>query len=94
ALIAEWGGNAKRVGIKLSPAGGYNNMGDADDVARAQYTYLIQELDKRNLGYIQLSRGWPFPRANKLVVLNEFRPLIKNAHVFFNTNLMGEKQLT
>ncbi|KAJ3074639.1 hypothetical protein HDU99_001692 [Rhizoclosmatium hyalinum] len=96
-LISEWGSDAKRVGIKLSPAGGYNDMGDVDDVARVQYTYLIQELDKLNLGYIQLSQGYPSPRANKLVVLNEFRPLIKNAHVFFNTSLTGEiaeQQLT
>ncbi|KAJ3075876.1 hypothetical protein HDU98_006647 [Podochytrium sp. JEL0797] len=97
ALISEWDGDAKRVGIKLSPAGGYNDMGDEDELARKEYTYLIQELDKLNLGYIQLSQGWASPRANKLIVLQEFRPLIKNAHVFFNTDLTGEiaeQQLT
>ncbi|KAI8844589.1 hypothetical protein BJ741DRAFT_558895 [Chytriomyces cf. hyalinus JEL632] len=88
-FIAEWG-DSKRVGIKLTPAGGYNDMGDSDEDARKQYTYLVQELDKLNIGYIQLSQGFPHPRANKLVVLDEFRPLIKNALVFSNAGLTGE----
>ncbi|KAI9338731.1 hypothetical protein BDR26DRAFT_837992 [Obelidium mucronatum] len=95
ASIAEWG-DSKRVGIKLSPAGGYNDMGDDDHLAREEYSYLIQELDKLDIGYIQLSQGFPSPRANKLVVLDEFRPLIKNALVFNNTGLdaeTAEKQL-
>ncbi|KAJ3017274.1 UNVERIFIED_CONTAM: hypothetical protein HDU68_011767 [Siphonaria sp. JEL0065] len=89
AAIGEWG-DSKRVGIKLSPAGGYNDMGDSDEVAREEYTYLVKELDKLNLGYIQFSQGFPSPRANKLVVLDEFRPLVKNSLVFNNTGLNAE----
>ncbi|KAJ3241109.1 hypothetical protein HDU81_001895 [Chytriomyces hyalinus] len=89
AFIAEWG-DSKRVGFKLTPAGGYNDMGESEEDARKQYSYLVQELDKLNIGYIQLSQGFPHPRANKLVVLDEFRPIIKNALVFSIAGLTGE----
>ncbi|KAJ3398134.1 hypothetical protein HDU80_009229 [Chytriomyces hyalinus] len=89
ACVAEWG-DSKRVGIKLTPAGGYNDMGDSDDDARKQYTYLIQELDKLDIGYIQFSQGFPTAGFNSLVPLDEFRPLVKNALVFNNGGLTGD----
>jgi len=43
---------AKRVGIKLSPVGRFQDMYDSDPVAL--YSYLLQQLDKREIGYVQL----------------------------------------
>lgn len=55
-----------RVGIKLSPSGGYNDMGPVDengDTKHAsyeaileQYVPFIKKLDSLNLGYIQVMR--------------------------------------
>ncbi|KAJ1559501.1 hypothetical protein HK405_010396 [Cladochytrium tenue] len=88
-------GDSKKVGIKLSPAGGYNDMGDSTEVAIQEYTYLIKELDALDIGYIQLARYVPFMdpegRGNKLDVVQTFRPLIKNAHCFVNGGLNGEE---
>ena len=39
-FIEVWG-DSKRVGIKLSPSGGFNDMGDPLDVAVAEYSYLV-----------------------------------------------------
>lgn len=53
-------GDAKRVGIKLSPSGGYNDMGPSNkkELAAAVqlYSHLIRELDSRGIGYVQMGR--------------------------------------
>lgn len=49
-LIDVFGRN--RVGIKLSPVGRYQDMYDSNPLAT--YTYLLQELDKRGIAYVQL----------------------------------------
>lgn len=55
ALIDVWGPN--KVGIKLSPALGRGDLG-MFPVERQieQFTYLIKELDKRPMAYINLVR--------------------------------------
>ncbi|KAJ9077125.1 hypothetical protein DSO57_1019706 [Entomophthora muscae] len=46
-----------RVAIKLTPCGGYNYMGDdSAESLKELYSYLIEELNKREIGYIQLLR--------------------------------------
>lgn len=55
-----------RVGIKLSPSGGYNDMGCVDeskdtkhaslDAIREQYVPFIKKLDELKLGYVQITR--------------------------------------
>jgi 2,4-dienoyl-CoA reductase-like NADH-dependent reductase (Old Yellow Enzyme family) len=45
-----------RVGIKLSPGGGYNDMGMNVKDTVDTYAYLIKELNARRLAYIQLVR--------------------------------------
>jgi len=41
-----------RVGIKISPIGCYNDMNDSDPLAL--YTYLIKELEKRKIAFIEM----------------------------------------
>ena len=47
-----------RVGIKLSPGGGYNDMGMNEEDTAETYGYLIKELNSRRIAYIQLTRYW------------------------------------
>jgi len=43
---------AKRVGIKVTPVGIFGDMNDSDPVKL--YTYLLSELSKRNICFIEL----------------------------------------
>jgi len=50
ALIEVWG--ADRVGVRLSPFGTYNDVGDSDPLAL--YRYVLSELDRLNIAYLHL----------------------------------------
>ena len=79
ALVDVWG--ATRVGIKLSPSNRVNGMHDAH--AADTFGALIQQLDRRSLGYIHLME----PSASDLEsatvqiehVTRLFRPLVRGA---------------
>ncbi|HBO3144306.1 TPA: alkene reductase, partial [Pseudomonas aeruginosa] len=45
-----WG--ADRVGVRLSPFGTYNDVGDADPIGL--YSYVLTQLDKLNISYVSL----------------------------------------
>ncbi|KAI8832380.1 hypothetical protein BC829DRAFT_408629 [Chytridium lagenaria] len=83
-IFVEVMGDSTKVAIKLSPCGGYNDMGDPIDVLRAEYSYLIKELDNLKLGYIGIVRFTPdfdpTGRGTKVDVIEEFGGLIKNAN--------------
>ncbi|RKO89902.1 hypothetical protein BDK51DRAFT_3890, partial [Blyttiomyces helicus] len=53
----------------------------------------ITEVEKLNIGYIQLMRWFgafdPTQRGTPLDLLKHFRPLIKNAKVLYNGDLTG-----
>lgn len=49
ALIGVYGAN--KVGIKLSPVGRYQDMYDTDPLET--YTYVVKELDKRGIAFIE-----------------------------------------
>ena len=54
ALIEVWGWD--RVGVKLSPTGGLNDVGMPLQDTIDTYTYLIQQLDRLKVIYITLVR--------------------------------------
>ena len=56
-LIDVWG--ADRVGIKLTPAGGYNDMGNGKQDALDTFTYLLQQLSTRRVAFIEMMRVTP-----------------------------------
>ncbi|KAI9296635.1 FMN-linked oxidoreductase [Neoconidiobolus thromboides FSU 785] len=84
-----------RVGIKLSPCGGYNDMGEKNqEEAYKLYNYVITQLDQRNIGYIQLVRYNPNFDSNKSGInlnLESFFRLIKNAKIFINGGFSAEE---
>ncbi|KAJ3110014.1 hypothetical protein HDU96_006987, partial [Phlyctochytrium bullatum] len=86
-------GDASRVGIKLSPCGGYNDMGDPKDELVATYSHLIKELDALKIGYVQLMRYTPMldptGRGTQVDVLQTFGGLVKNPRLLLNGGLSG-----
>ncbi|KAF8966607.1 hypothetical protein BDZ97DRAFT_1657479 [Flammula alnicola] len=87
------------VAVKLSPVGGYNDVGMPLQETLDTYSYFITEADKLNLAYIALVRYHPYfdieidgvPRATKHDVFESYRPYVKNAKLFLNSNVTPEE---
>ncbi|KAK0439026.1 FMN-linked oxidoreductase [Desarmillaria tabescens] len=94
-----WGAN--RVGIKLNPAEGYNDVGMPLQETLGIFGYLISEIDRLGIAYVALVRyaGNLDPvidgarRATKHDVLGTYTPLLKNpaTNVFANALFTGEE---
>jgi N-ethylmaleimide reductase len=74
---------AKRVGVRLSPNGAFNDMGSPD--FREQYTFVATQLDSYGLAYLHVMDGlaFGFHELGEPMTLAEFRkvfhgPLIGN----------------
>ncbi|KAF5311037.1 hypothetical protein D9619_008127 [Psilocybe cf. subviscida] len=95
-LVEVFGSN---VAVKLSPCGGYNDVGMPLQEALNTYSYFITEADKLNLAYFALLRYHPFfdieidgkHRGTKMDVLESFRPYVKNAKLIINSNVTPEE---
>jgi 2,4-dienoyl-CoA reductase-like NADH-dependent reductase (Old Yellow Enzyme family) len=85
-----------RVGIKLSPGGGYNDMGMNEKDTAETYLYLVKELNTRRIAYIQITRYWAFGDPAKRgaeVDIFQWRKSINSEHTafFVNTNYDSEQ---
>jgi len=87
---------AGRVGIKLSPVGRFQDMYDSDPIAT--FSYLLQQLDKKGIAYVQFMepleafRGeFHYEEGDKQItnVCKTFRPYFKGA-LIMNNNLTPE----
>ncbi|MEM9665980.1 MAG: alkene reductase [Bacteroidota bacterium] len=67
AVTEVWG--ADRVGVRLSPAGGFNSMTDADPAAT--FTYVAQQLSARHLAYLHGIQGELPGGTSAVAVLRE-----------------------
>ncbi len=47
---------AKRIGLKISPMNAFHGMSDSDPIAL--FSYLLKELSKRNVGFVEVSEGF------------------------------------
>jgi N-ethylmaleimide reductase len=72
-----------RVGVRLSPYGTFNDMQDSDPIAL--FTYVIQELNKRDVAYVHLIEPRSSSAGGSDQVAEDaprtaplFRPLFKN----------------
>ncbi|KAH9478744.1 N-ethylmaleimide reductase [Psilocybe cubensis] len=89
----------RNVAIKLSPAGGYNDMGMPLQETLDTYSYVITEADKLGVSYFALVRYALFfdveydgvRRATKHDVLASYSPYIKNAKVIVNSGVTPEE---
>jgi len=89
----------RNISIKLSPAGGYNDVGMALPETVETYKYFITEAEKLDLAYITLVR---YVRASDVEidgkirgiehdVLETFRPFVKNTKLFLNGQVTPEE---
>ena len=71
AVSSAWPAN--RVGVRLSPNGAFNDMGSPN--YREQFTYVAQELNKRDLAYLHVMDGlaFGFHELGTPMTLQEFR---------------------
>lgn len=89
-----------RIGVKIAPCGGYNDMGELDqhgnpsvEASKATYEPFCTELDKLGLAYVQVMRWWSAydlmiggkPRGIEWDAILHLRPILKNTPVFANT---------
>ncbi|KAF9037910.1 hypothetical protein BDP27DRAFT_1347943 [Rhodocollybia butyracea] len=96
-LIKVFGGD--RVGVKLSPSGGFNDVGMPLQETIDTYNYFITEADKLGLAYFVLLRhiDWLDPvidgkkRATPHDVLTTYAPAVKNAKYFSNGGFTREE---
>jgi 2,4-dienoyl-CoA reductase-like NADH-dependent reductase (Old Yellow Enzyme family) len=77
---------AGRVGVKLSPCGGYNDMGMSEFETWETYNHVIDELNKRNVAFIDMERKmkWTDPEGRGTVI-----DVVKLASRFVNTIICG-----
>ena len=78
------------VGIKFSPAGGYNDVGEAEERVIEQYSFISEQLVSRNLAYVHLMHYWKggdLAGKGCEVDLSKMRHLYKNTgtSLFLNT---------
>jgi len=80
ALLEVW--PSKRVGVRLSPNGVFNDMGSPD--IRETYLYAIRELKRLNLAYVHIMDGlaFGFHQQGEPMRLAEFR-------AEYDGNIMG-----
>lgn len=91
-VVSIWG--ADRVAIKLSPIGRYNDMFDSNP--KALLEYLIPEVDKRKIAFVELMVNDTIGKINHYGVepLDQLpdaaalvRPLLKNVKLVANSGL-------
>ncbi|PPQ86647.1 hypothetical protein CVT25_006831 [Psilocybe cyanescens] len=86
------------VAVKISPNGGYNDVGMPLQETLDTFSYFITEADKLGLSYITLVQYHPYfdvvfdgvSRATKHDVIEPYAHLIKNAKVFLNSGVTPE----
>ncbi len=77
AVLQVW--PSRRVGVRLSPNGGFNDMGSAD--FRETFLYAAEQLSSFNLGYLHVIDGlaFGFHGLGEAMTLPEFRKVYKGA---------------
>ncbi|KAG5638345.1 hypothetical protein H0H81_000588 [Sphagnurus paluster] len=96
AMVEVFGEN---VALKVSPAGGYNDVGMPLQETLDTFNYFISEADKLGLAYITLVRYIPATdvefdgkkRATAHDVLESYRGAVKNAKLFLNASVLPEE---
>ncbi|KAF8181248.1 hypothetical protein K438DRAFT_1768079 [Mycena galopus ATCC 62051] len=91
-LVAVWGPN---VAVKISPAGGYNDMGMPLQDTIDTYGHLLREVNKLGLSYVTLTRynTWTDPefngkkRSTPHNVIETFSPFLTKTPIFGNSGV-------
>ncbi len=81
---------AGKVGVRLSPTGHFNDI--EDEETNANYTYIYDELSKRNLAYLHVVEQFPGfqPKPEEVKLVDDLRQSFKG-HYIANGGFDGEK---
>ncbi|KAE9392250.1 flavo protein NADH-dependent oxidoreductase [Gymnopus androsaceus JB14] len=89
-----------RIGIKISPCGGYNDMGMPLDETIETFSYFISEIDELGIAYVNLTRYLPDfdpeffkKRSTKHDVLETYSHLLKNVKLFADGGYTAEEAI-
>lgn len=95
-----------RIGVKIAPCGGYNDMGEMDvhgnpcpEAAKATYGPFCAVLNTLGLAYVQVMRWWAAydlmidgkPRGVEWDAISYLRPILKDTLLFGNTGFSPEE---
>ncbi|KAF8134763.1 flavoprotein NADH-dependent oxidoreductase [Mycena galopus ATCC 62051] len=91
-LVTIWGPD---VAVKISPAGGYNDMGMPLQDTIDTYGHLLREVNKLGLSYVTLARynAWTDPefdgkkRSTQHDVVETFSPFLTKTPIFVNSGV-------
>jgi N-ethylmaleimide reductase len=88
AVVGVWGG--KRVGIRLSPSGTFNDMSDANP--RETFAYVIEALNRFDLAYLHLVEAGEadLRHGGTAVPTSDFRAIYKG-NLLVNSNYDRQK---
>ncbi|KAJ6462491.1 hypothetical protein C8R45DRAFT_526837 [Mycena sanguinolenta] len=90
-LIAVWGPD---VSLKLSPAGGYNDMGMPLQDTIDTFGYLLREVDNMGLSYVAVVRfdeEDDGPRGTAHDVVETFSPFLTKTALFVNSSVTPDE---
>ncbi|KAL0572332.1 hypothetical protein V5O48_009636 [Marasmius crinis-equi] len=96
-LSEVWGPD--RVGVKLAPTGGYNDMGMPLEETLETFRYFISEADKLGIAYFCLVRYQEsadpvidgIKRGTEHDVVGSYRSYIRNARLFANGGILPDE---
>ncbi|KAK7038328.1 Oxidored-FMN domain-containing protein [Favolaschia claudopus] len=96
AMQEVWGGD---VAIKVSPAGGYNDVGMPLQETIDTFGHLLTEIDKLGLAYVALARYSAMldpefdgkKRATQHDVVSTYAPFLKSTPIWVNTGVTPEE---
>ncbi|KZS92034.1 FMN-linked oxidoreductase [Sistotremastrum niveocremeum HHB9708] len=82
AILETW--EPSRVGIKINPCGGYNDVGMSLEETKATFGYYLEEISKLHLAYVQIVQYIPImdpeiggkKRATQHDVIETYGPLV------------------
>ncbi|WP_320039903.1 alkene reductase [uncultured Desulfobacter sp.] len=75
AVLDVW--SPKQIGVRISPNGVFNDMGSDD--FKETFMYVVEELNKLELGYLHIMDGlaFGFHEKGKPLILSDFRKIYK-----------------
>ena len=88
---------AERVAIKLTPEGGFNDVGMPMPELLATYGYLLKEISKRSIAFVDIQRWFSVFDPSKrgtIVDTREWRKLYPTGRLFLNAQMTPTEALS
>lgn len=79
AVLEIW--DPKRIGVRLSPSGLFNTAGDSN--SKQTYTYIVEKLNKYELGYLHL--------LNPMMPIDAYPEMVSNVSEFYGKLYKGNR---